>query len=92
MSEAPPSHRLGRARRWLPRAYAALVISALIGVLVIVANSTRLVGQLTAEVAIAQRRSEHLSNSQREVLRLLQAVTEAAATSPPGRIWPVTTR
>jgi diguanylate cyclase (GGDEF)-like protein/PAS domain S-box-containing protein len=59
------------------------VISALVGVLVIVANSTRLVEQLTAEVAIAQRRSEHLSNSQREVLRLIQAVTEAAATSPP---------
>jgi diguanylate cyclase (GGDEF)-like protein/PAS domain S-box-containing protein len=83
MSEAPPPDRLGRTRRWLQRAYAALVISALVGVLVIVANSTRLVEQLTAEVAVAQRRSEHLSNSQREVLRLLQAVTEAAAVSPP---------
>ena len=83
MSEAPPSHRPGRRRRWLSRAYAILVIASLVGALVIVANSTRLVEQLTAEVAIAQRRSEHLSNSQREVLRLLQSVTEAAATSPP---------
>jgi diguanylate cyclase (GGDEF)-like protein/PAS domain S-box-containing protein len=83
MTEAPPSHRLGRGRRWLSRAYAVLVIAALVGVLVIVANSTRLIEQLTAEVAVAQRRSEHLSNSQREVLRLLQAVTVAAANSPP---------
>jgi diguanylate cyclase (GGDEF)-like protein/PAS domain S-box-containing protein len=83
MSQAPPSHRRGPGRRWLPRAYAALVISALVGVLVIVANSTQLIEQLTADVAIAQRRSEHLSNSQREVLRLLQAVTETAASARP---------
>jgi diguanylate cyclase (GGDEF)-like protein/PAS domain S-box-containing protein len=81
MSEAPPEHQrpAPRRRRWLQRLFAGLVIGALGGVLIIVANSTLLLERLTGDVALAQRRSENLSNSQREVLRLLQAVTEASA-------------
>jgi PAS domain S-box-containing protein len=81
VSERPVPLRPRRAR--LQRVFAALVIVALAGVLGLVANSTRLLDRMTGDVALAQRRAENLSNAQREVLRLLQAVTEIAAAGDP---------
>jgi diguanylate cyclase (GGDEF)-like protein len=59
------------------------MVSTMIGILASVANSIRLLESMTGEVAVAQRAAANLANSQREVLRLLQAVTELAGADAP---------
>jgi diguanylate cyclase (GGDEF)-like protein/PAS domain S-box-containing protein len=54
------------------------MVAAMLGILAVVANSIRLLEDMSGGVSEAQRRAENLSNSQREILRLLQAVTELA--------------
>jgi hypothetical protein len=54
------------------------MVAAMLGILAVVGNSIRLLEDMTGNVEVAQRRAENLSNSQREMLRLLLAVTELA--------------
>jgi len=65
-------------RRVLLRAYTVAMVAAMLGILAVVGNSIRLLEDMTGNVEVAQRRAENLSNSQREMLRLLLAVTELA--------------
>jgi diguanylate cyclase (GGDEF)-like protein/PAS domain S-box-containing protein len=70
-------------RRYLLRAYVAAMIVTMLGILTVVGNSIRLLENMTGDVSVAQRRAENLSNSQREMLRLLQSVTELLAAASP---------
>ncbi len=53
------------------------------GILVMVGNSTRLLEAMTKESAVAQRQTDNLSNAQREILRLIQAVGHLTDKSDP---------
>jgi diguanylate cyclase (GGDEF)-like protein/PAS domain S-box-containing protein len=70
-------------RRVLLRAYTVAMVAAMLGILAVVGNSIRLLEDMTGKVEVAQRRAENLSNSQREMLRLLLAVTELAGADQP---------
>jgi diguanylate cyclase (GGDEF)-like protein len=66
-------------RRWQRVLQVVLVcamVSATAGVLVIVVQSSVLLGRMTTDVSIAQERTTNLHNLQRETLRLLQELTE----------------
>jgi diguanylate cyclase (GGDEF)-like protein len=53
-----------------------VVVTATVGMLGLVVQSSVFLGQLTSEVSVAQGRATNLSNTQRETLRLLQSLTE----------------
>jgi diguanylate cyclase (GGDEF)-like protein/PAS domain S-box-containing protein len=69
-------------RRFLALAYSVAMVAAMLAILGVVANSIRLLDDMSGDVSEAQRRAENLSNSQREILRLLLAVTELATAGP----------
>ena len=66
-------------RAWRRRGSTLLVsviVTATIGILGLVVQSSVLLGRMTSDVSVAQGRVTNLSNSQREALRLLQSVTD----------------
>jgi len=66
-------------RRWRRRGSTILVsviVTATIGILGLVVQSSVLLGRMTNDVSVAQGRVTNLSNSQREALRLLQSLTD----------------
>jgi diguanylate cyclase (GGDEF)-like protein/PAS domain S-box-containing protein len=74
------------------RAYIAAMVAAMLAILAVVGNSVLLLEDMTDKVGVAQERAENLSNSQREMLRLLLAVTELAATDAATGTAPDTAR
>jgi PAS domain-containing protein len=65
-----------RRRRSIAQAVLVVVVlSATVGILRIVVQSSILLGRMTTDVATAQGRATNLSNSQREALQLLQRIT-----------------
>ncbi|MGV8968271.1 MAG: putative bifunctional diguanylate cyclase/phosphodiesterase [Cellulomonas sp.] len=54
----------------------SVVVTTMLGILGLAVQSSVLLGQMTADLAVAQPRATGLSNTQRECLRLLQALTD----------------
>ncbi|HEX6756325.1 MAG TPA: EAL domain-containing protein [Mycobacteriales bacterium] len=85
-TEVPRRPRRRRRERLVQALLVLVVLGATTGIMRVVVQNNVLLGRMTTDVATAQRRAFNLSNAEREVLLLLQRLTELESGGDPAEV------